>query len=64
MNMTPTEQANQLVLDFSECGEDNEMYIGTAKKCAILYCKWILEETSSDVTYWREVIEEIKKIKI
>jgi hypothetical protein len=62
--MTPAEQADQLVLLFSECGEDNEMYIGTAKNCAILCCKWILGETSSDVNYWREVIKEIKKITI
>jgi len=61
--MTPTVTADRLVFDFSECGEDGEMYIETAKACALLCCRIIIGEPNSDIEYWREVMEEIKNIK-
>ena len=36
--MNTKAKADRLVYSFSECGEDNEMYIKTAIKCAICSC--------------------------
>ena len=75
--MTTKEKANDLVDKFSECGEDNEMYIETAKKCALLHVEEMLSDStvqnigspeSGDMreswrTYFNEIKEEIKLIK-
>jgi hypothetical protein len=72
--MTPEEKANELVNRVSECGEDNEMYIETAKKCALIAVDELIEShllltTTHDVNpsirckrYWQEVKSEIEKL--
>lgn len=68
--MTPKEKAEQLILKFSECGEDNEMYIETARKCALL-CMEELKEASmsgyaydmeAELPYYEEVITELNAL--
>jgi len=68
--MTPKEKAIELVNKFSECGEDGEMYIETAKKCSITAVYEILNSiVITDLTtaenqfkYWEDVKFEIEKL--
>jgi len=75
--MTPKEKAIELVNKFSECGEDGEMYIETAKKCSITAVDEILKivpystykETlcpydgaELSTKYWQEVKSELEKL--
>jgi hypothetical protein len=71
--MTPEEKAEELVNRVSECGEDNEMYIETAKKCALIAIDELILSTcvssrvqsdfiNYDRQYWQEVKQEIEKL--
>lgn len=53
--MTPKEKAKELMLKFSECGEDNEMYIETAKKCALLCAQELLYFSDTQANGSQEV---------
>jgi hypothetical protein len=57
------EKAIELVNRVSECGEDNEMYIETAKKCALIAVDEIILNCYEDMEeYWQEVKSEIEKL--
>ena len=59
---TPKEKAKELVLRFSECGEDNEMYIETAKKCALLCVDEILDNQYDLISLpYKNYLKEVKK---
>ena len=59
--MEPKDKAKQLILDFSECGEDNEMYIETARQCALMCINEILNNHPvQNIEYWFDVKQEIK----
>ena len=71
--MTPEEKAEELVNRVSECGEDNEMYIETAKKCALIAIDELILSTcvssrvqsdfiNYDRQYWQEVKQEIENL--
>ncbi len=65
--MTPKTKAIELVNKFSECGEDNEMYIETAKKCALIAVDELINECGdrclfSKSDYWLNVKSEIEKL--
>jgi len=58
-------KAKVLIYQFSNC-DDDEMYIVTAKKCAIICVDEILNASmlhfdDSYVTYWQEVKSELLK---
>jgi len=60
-------KAKVLIYQFSNCDND-EMYIGTAKKCAIICVDEILNASRSKlndldsyVIYWEEVKSELLK---
>jgi hypothetical protein len=59
-------KAKTLIYQFSNC-DDDEMYIGTAQKCAIMCVNEILNARRSHfgdsyVTYWEEVKSELLKL--
>jgi hypothetical protein len=59
-------KAKVLIYQFSNCDND-EMYIGTAKKCAIICVDEILNASMSHfddsyVIYWEEVKSELLKL--
>jgi hypothetical protein len=69
--MTPKEKAIDLIDRLSECGEDNEMYIGTAKQCVLFAIDEIIEEAhqykyghpilvDNRIDYWIKVKQEIE----
>ena len=61
--MRATEKAADLLNRVSECGEDNEMYIETAKKCALFVVEELIKETDwSETRYWEAVKQEIEKL--
>ncbi len=65
--MTPKEKSIELVNKFSECSEDEEMYIETAKKCAITAVDELIEQSKDSnfggfELYWQEVKQEIEKL--
>ncbi len=65
--MTPKEKSMELVNKFSECSEDEEMYIETAKKCALIAVDEIINECGdrclfSKCDYWLNVKSEIEKL--
>lgn len=68
--MTPKEQAEKLVSNAYKrwCYElSHEKNVVTAKDIAIYMCKLVTNELDAAglyTSYWQEVIEEIKKIRI
>ena len=65
--MTPKEKATDLLNRVSECGEDNEMYIETAKNCALFVVDEIVKIEKHHchnlwVDYWLEVKTELEKL--
>ena len=67
--MTPKEKAEELVEKFSDL-EDGEMYIGKAKRCALITLDeiigikllWFQKDTES-LDYWQEVRQELLNMK-
>jgi hypothetical protein len=69
--MEAKEKAKQLVDKFTDV-EDGEMYIGKAKKCALIAVMEIINsnphsnplntEVFSTIYYWQEVKREIEKL--
>ena len=60
--MTPKEIARDLIDRVSECGEDGEMYIETARQCALFTVNEILNTGCLGTLmckYYEEVKEEI-----